>query len=49
MIEQPSRLIKIAIKNNKGGVGKTFLTTQLGSGLAIFRKKSININIRFTE
>lgn len=29
----------IAIKNNKGGIGKTFLTTQLGAGLAILEKK----------
>ena len=29
----------ITIKNNKGGVGKTFLTTQLASGLAYADKK----------
>ena len=29
----------ITIKNNKGGVGKTFLTTQLASGLAEIGKK----------
>ncbi|WP_297407743.1 ParA family protein [uncultured Cetobacterium sp.] len=29
----------ITIKNNKGGVGKTFLTTQLASGLALAENK----------
>ncbi|MGL4354744.1 MAG: ParA family protein [Cetobacterium sp.] len=29
----------ITIKNNKGGVGKTFITTQLGAGLAYADKK----------
>ena len=29
----------ITIKNNKGGVGKTFITTQLAAGLAYGDKK----------
>ena len=29
----------ISIKNNKGGVGKTFFTAQLASGLAYLEKK----------
>ena len=29
----------ITIKNNKGGVGKTFLTAQLGAGLSLLKKR----------
>jgi chromosome partitioning protein len=29
----------ITVKNNKGGVGKTFITAQLASGLALLEKK----------
>ncbi|MDR3259010.1 MAG: ParA family protein [Fusobacteriaceae bacterium] len=31
----------VIIKNNKGGVGKTFLTAQLGAGLAGLSKKTL--------
>ena len=39
----------ISIKNNKGGVGKTFFTAQLASGLAYLEKKSFNLNLRFSK
>lgn len=31
--------IIVTIKNNKGGVGKTFLTAQIGAGLSLLKKR----------